>query len=78
MSFSYFTNGSLVLESKSCSSLAEKNIYSSAKWHSLSIEDNCKVKHKSMAVDMDKDPEQLLCCNVQQFDGALVHVQLHI
>ena len=32
LSFSYFTNGSLVLESKSCSSLAEKNIYSSAKW----------------------------------------------
>ena len=46
------------LESKSCSSLAEKNIYSSAKWHSLSAED--KEKYKSMVVDMDRDRERLI------------------
>lgn len=48
----------MILESKSCSSLAEKNIYSSEKWHSLSAED--KEKYKSMAVDMGRDHERLI------------------
>ena len=61
ITFTYFTvyiDGSLVLKSKSCSSLAEMNIYSSAKWHSLSTED--KEKYKSMAVNMGRNPERLI------------------
>ena len=53
---------SFALESKSCGSLAEKNKYSSEKWHSLSVED--KEKYNSMAL-MDRDRDHGKFINVK-------------
>ena len=56
-SISLYICGSFALESKNCGSLAEKNMYSSEKWHSLSVED--KEKYNSMAlIDRDRDNDK--------------------
>ena len=41
----------MLLESKNCSSLAEKNVYSSTQWKSLSAEDKTKYNEKAASMD---------------------------